>query len=65
MDGAEESLVRITVGRFGLVPEGRSANPVVTDSTDAGVSESCLPDVGEEGMNSSRSVLSGRGGADA
>ena len=54
MDGAEGSLGRITVGCVGLRPEGRSASPVVTASTDAWVSESCLPDVGREGMGSSR-----------
>ena len=65
MDGAEESLGRMTVGHVDLVPEGRSANPVVTASTDAWVLESCLPDVGGEGMGSSRSVLSGWGGGGA
>ena len=55
----------ITVGRVELRPEGRCANPVITASTDACVSSSCLPDVGGEGVGSARSVLSGRGGRGA
>ena len=49
VDGAEESLGQMTDGRFALLPEGRSASFVVTASTDAWVSESCLPDGGEGG----------------
>ena len=46
MDGVEGSLGRMTVGRVELRPEGRSASPVVTASTDACVLDSCLADVG-------------------
>ena len=60
-EGADDSLVLITDGRVGLAEDwDRSTDPVVTESTDAGLSESCLPDVGQR-MGLSRSVMSGRG----